>query len=749
MSTVVRSRLYQVISRTLCQGSALLLLPSVALAQQSADEAATTPKQLDTVTVTAQKRTERLQDVPMSVQVLSAEKLSSQGSFKLADYFAQLPGLSYIQAPMSSNIVLRGIATDSGLGSRPTSGVVIDNVPYGSSTNTGSIPDLDPSDLQQLEVLRGPQGTLYGASSMGGLIKYDMADPDTGATFGHVEAGASHAAHGTDGYNARTSVNLPFSDDFALRLSVFQRKDPGFVQNPDGKDTNESQVRGGRIAALWNVTDTFTVRASALFQDTQTGASSVVDTDATLHPLYGQYTHDRIHEGDTYDGQVRFYTTKLSWDLGWATLDSISGYAQHRSKAYQDVGYTTIGALAPTFAGIFGLDSDNPSALIDNRYDIDRTTQELRLASQGDQRIDWQLGAFYSKEDIDVTQNFYIADKSSGALYNGYPLLISTSSSTYRERALYGDVTYHFTPKFDIQLGARYAQNSLRDHSFAGGLLSDESTSLDTSSDDVATYLFSPRYRFSDDLMAYLRVASGYRAGGSNGSLLSEGTPHTFKSDSLWSYELGLKQQLLDHALSLEGSLFYIDWSDLQVSQIDPQLGDSYTTNAGKARSQGVELSATWTPSADWKLTASYAFTDAKLAEDIPGYVDGSTAYGRDGDRLPYSARNSAAASVTRYFPVTGSLDGFAGLDAAYMGNRYMEFTTSAGIPRIHLPSYTTVGLNAGIQGQSWTATVYVRNLTDEVGYLNANRRGSLATSPWGATLIQPRTVGLTLSLDY
>jgi len=225
--------------------------------------------------------------------------------------------------------------------------------------------------------------------------------------------------------------------------------------------------------------------------------------------------------------------------------------------------------------------------------------------------------------------------------------------------------------------------------------------------------------------------------------------PFSYDSDSLWSYELGLKTQLLDHSLSLDAALFYIDWSDLQISQVEPTLGSSYTTNAGKASSQGLELSVNWVPSADWKVTASYAYTDATLAQDIPGYTEGASAYGKDGNRLPYSARNSASASLKRYFPLGSNLEGFAGADVAYMGDRDMEFTTSASIPRIHLPSYTTVGLNAGVQGQAWSATLYVRNLTDEVGYINANRRGSLASSPLGATLIQPRTVGLTLAWDY
>jgi outer membrane receptor protein involved in Fe transport len=721
-----------------------------ALAQEApeADGAAASVPQGGDIVVTAQKRNERLQDVPMSLQVLNSNQMSSQGTYKLADYFAQLPGLAYIQSPMSSNIVLRGIATDSGIGIRPTSGVVIDDVPYGSSVNTGVIPDLDPSDLKQIEVLRGPQGTLYGASSMGGLLKYDMTDPDTNAVAGHFEVGGSNVDHGGEGYNVRGSVNVPITDTLAIHASGFQRRDPDFIHNLNSDDDNHSRVRGGRVSAIWKATDRLTLRASALIQDTRTGSSSVVDTDADLNPLYGQYTHDRIKGGDTFKGQVRMYTGKVNWDLGAVSLSSITGYAQHRAKAYQDVGYTTIGQYAGIFANIFGLDTSDPSALIDNRYNVDRFTQELRVASQGQHALDWQLGGFFSRERIHSTQDFYIADKQTGTVYADYPLLVSRGNNTFTEKAVYGDLTYHFAPRFDVQVGARYAGYKLGEDSYSGGILQDEAATTDTDKDHAVTYLISPRFRVNDDLMIYGRAASGYRAGGSNGTLIAD-IPRTYGSDTLWSYEVGVKSQMFDHALSIDASLFYIDWKDLQVSQTEPTYGSSYTTNAGKAYSKGLELSATWTPAPYWKVSASYAYIDARLSQDIPNYVEGSSAYGKDGDRLPYSARNSASASVKRDIPLPSGITGFVGADATYSGSREMEFTDYADVPRIHLPGYATFGLNGGLRTDRWSATLFIRNLTDKNGYINALRRGSAANSTIGATLIQPRTIGLTFGVNY
>lgn len=732
-----------------------LVLPMAALAQDQRDDSEDTERttqQLETVFVTAQKRSERLQDVPMSVAVMDATKLATQGQVKLSDYFTELPGLSYKESQMSSTITLRGIGTEAGIGTRPTAGVTIDDVPYGSATNTGVLPDLDPSDLQQIEVLRGPQGTLYGASSMGGLVKYVTVDPDTRRSFGQLEVGGSSSEHGGTGYDGRAAANIPVSGNFALRVSAFQREDPWFVHNLNDDAKNSTEVRGGRIAALWNINDKVTVRSAAMVQDTTQDASATVDTDFHQRPIYGQYVHNRMVGTDGYNGQTRFYSTKITADLNWATLDSITGYSQHRSSAKQDVSYTTIGVLAPIFINMFGLDAHDPGALIDNRYDTDKFSQEVRLASRGDHVLQWQVGGFYTRESTHSVQDFYLGDRLAGAVFKNFPLLISEGESVYKEYAVFTDVTYRVTDRFDIGLGGRYAKNRMSSVSDTGGLLTDTAVTTDGNSDQVFTYSFSPRYKFGKDLMGYFRVASGYRAGGSNGDLIA-GIPTSYKSDTLVSYEAGLKGLFLGGRLNLDAAVYFINWSDLQLSQRDLTYGSSYTTNAGKAYSRGVELTVGFVPTVDWRFDASLAITDATLAEDIPGYVDGSTAYGKKGDRLPFAPRFGGTVSATRYFDLSHGLVFSLGGRVTYAGGRYMEFTQSQSLPRIHLPAYTTLGLNAGLEGSNWTLTAYLRNLTDEKGYINANRRAASVSSGtnavYGSTLIQPRTAGVNVVWSY
>ncbi len=726
-------------------------------AQAMADEAAQPDtakaekdQNFEKIVVTASKRNERLQDVALSMEVLDAKKLAETGKAKLADYFAEIPGLSYVSSAMSSTIVMRGVGTDAGIGTRPTSGVTIDDVPYGSATNTGVIPDLDPSDIQQIEVLRGPQGTLYGASSMGGLVKYVTIDPNSSYATGHLEVGGSSTAHGGNGHSLRASGNLPITDDFAIRVSGFKRQDPSFVSNErDGSD-NSIDSEGGRIAAIWHINDDWTFHSSAMFQNTSQANTAYVDVEPDLTPVYDQYQHSRGVDTDNFEGQTRFYTAKISGDLGWGSFDSITGYTEHRAAAKQDVGYTSIGSYAPAFSSMFDLGYQEAGAFIDNRYDEDKISQEFRLSSKDDVRFQWQVGLFYTKESVDSTQNFYLSDNATGEYYSAVPLLISTGDDSYKESAVFVNTTYKITEQWDVTVGGRYAKNKMDNAGYAGGMLTDEEETADDYSDNVFTYLLASRYHFNDDMMVFGRVSSGYRAGGSNGTLV-DGIPESYDSDSLVSYELGFKGGFLDDALALNATAYYIDWSDLQISQVDLTYGSNYTTNAGKAASQGIEFGVNYDFLEDWKLAVSYAFTDATLKEDIPGYVEDATAYGKDGDRMPFSAKNSGTVSLQHTVDLGNGAQLSFGGNVTYMGDRYMQFTQSSEISRIHLPSYTTVGLSSTLNYNNWSLTLYANNLFDEEGYISANRRGTATATTdvnYGAVLIQPQTIGLTLAWD-
>ncbi|MDC8831899.1 TonB-dependent receptor [Alteromonas gilva] len=714
-------------------------------AEQKEDEAI-----VENIIVTAQKRSERLQDVPLSIDVLNASRLAESGKAKLADFYTEIPGLSYVQSQMSSAIIMRGIGTDAGTSIRPTASTTIDDVPYGSATNTGVSPDLDPSDLQQIEVLRGPQGTLYGASSMGGLLKYVTRDPDLEYTEGRVELGGASAAHGSEGYSIRMSGSTPLTDNFAIRASAFKREDPSFVTNTRDGAENTTTAEGARVAALWQITDNVSFRGSALFQNNAQGQSSTIDSSYDLTPVDGQYSHTRMVGADVFEGETRFYTARLNAELGWATFDAITGYSEHRSTAKQDVGYTTIGDLAPIFAGMLGLPFENPGAQIDNRYDVDKLSQELRLSSP-EQALMWQVGLFYTKEEVDSLQNFYLGDNQTGDVFFDVPLLISLGDNEYEESAIFANTTYAITDKLDVTVGGRYAENEISGNGEAGGMLASPSTTSESTTDNVFTYLLSTRYKFNEEMMAYARISSGYRAGGTNSDLLTN-APQSYSSDELVSYEIGFKGALLDGDLRTDAALFYIDWTDLQLTQLDLEFGSTYSTNAGAAVSQGLEFSIDYDINANWVFSTNYAFTDATLTEDIPGFVEGSTAYGKDGDQLPFTGKHSGTAGISRFVELSNGLELAINAKVRYTDDRQMQFTQSAALPRIQLPGYTTVDLSATLTDLDWKLTVYANNVTDKVGYVNANRRSSAALGTdvtYGPTLIQPRTIGATIAYQF
>lgn len=719
--------------------------PGLAQSQGDADPSAG----LEEVIVTAQKRSERVQDVPISMSVLDAGKMADQGSVELRDYFSQVPGLSMnARGAGRTQLILRGVST--GTGGNPTVGVTIGDAPFGSSSSRGGgdfmVPDIDPFDLQHIEVLRGPQGTLYGASSMGGLVKYVMAEPDTNEYSSRFQVDGSTVAHGGNGYGVRAGTNIPLvADKLGLKISAFQREDAGYIDDTlqGAEDVNEARVRGGRLAALWNVTDRIKVQASALVQDARAGATPNEDVTFNYVPLDREYAHERLAQTDGFEGQIRFFDATVSADLDWATLDSITAFGKLRHDGPQDVT-GTFGQFTEIFAGIPGL-----GVVIDNKLATEKFSQELRLSSPEDGRaFGWQVGAFYTKEDTEAYQRIRMVDPQSGDNLGLAPLYTGSTPSTFKESAVFANFSYAFTDRFDVQIGGRYSENKETYREDIDGPMNGGHTLDGGGSDEsVFTYSFNPRFRISDHLMTYMRVASGYRAGGQNQSLGISTTeiPPSYGSDELVSYELGVKGDFFARALTLDVAAFYIDWSDIQLRQVDQSTGESFYANGGQAKSQGVEMSFVWSVLDGLSLTGSGAYTDAVLTENTPV----GTA-GLKGDRLPYSAEWTGTLSLVQEFPVSNLLDGFVSGGVTYVGDRLAPFNNVSTTPRFTMPSYTTFDLRGGVSAGNWDVTVYLKNLTDEKGYLSATPRNSTTgLSAYGVGVIQPRAVGLSFAMNF
>jgi outer membrane receptor protein involved in Fe transport len=720
---------------------------AAALEQQARSGSGQRAVQLEEVVVTAQKREERLQDVPASVTAVPAESLVNSNQLRLQDYYSSIPGLSLVSNGSGSNTLsIRGITT--GGQASPTVGIVVDDVPFGVSTALTyrvAAPDIDPSELARIEVLSGPQGTLYGASSMGGLVKFVTVDPSTDAVSGRVAAGTSSVYNGAElGYTFRGAVNLPLSDTFALRASAFTRRDPGYIDGQylgtpplklDG--INETRVDGGRLSALWKFSPEWSLRLSALYQYTDANGTSVV----TLPPLGDLVQQLYVRGAYGYTDEIQSYTANLSGAIGPIKIVSITGYnSDHFHQPLDLTSYPFVSAESQTLYGVTG-------ALVDEKRLTEKFTQEIRLTSSWADRLDWLLGLFYTHENT-PTHDIYQSNDSTtlavvGLLYDDpYP-------TTYTEYAVFGDVTFHLTDRFDLQLGGRESQNRQSYSETLSGPAIPDFYGLPSplvnppvhTKDNAFTYLVTPSYKWSPDLMAYARVASGYRPGGPNPTCILFAIPCHFNPDKTVNYELGMKGELFDHRLSLQAAAYYIHWNDIQLQVYNIEQTASFFTNASTAKSQGLELSVQARPTSGLQLSAWVAWNDAQLTADMP---PGGLLAGNSGDPLPYSSRFSGNVSGEQDFPISGNLSGFAGAQVSYVGARHSDFTAAPDLPRLELPSYVLANIRAGVRWESWTVTAFLNNVADERGEISGG------TVPQTTVVyIQPRTVGLLLVKQF
>jgi iron complex outermembrane receptor protein len=713
-----------------------------------------TPK-LDEITVTAQKKNERLQDVPVAVTVLNTDTLANNNLTRIQDYFAMVPGLSIsagAQGGGTQTLAIRGITT--GLGTNPTVGVVIDDVPYGNSTTSafGNLlyPDIDPSDLSGIEVLKGPQGTLYGSDSLGGLIKFVTKNPSTDAFSGGVQVLGDGVDHGGLGYALRGSVNIPLSDTFAIRGSGFTRRDAGYIENitTGQRNVNQVDVHGGHLSALWSPSDAVSLKVGALVQNTDGNGSSVVDTNNLLQPTLGDLQQTGIRGNGEFHSQIELFTAALKVKLGGVDFVSLSGYGINKWFALYDIS-----VLGPIFAApYFGVSG----ATEPNNMNTKKFTQEFRLSSSVGRSLDWMVGAFYTHEDSGASsQDLEANDFATGAPV-GQLIHWSYSPNTLSEYALFADVTVHVTDRFDVQVGGRDSENRQAYNEVATGLLvpsfygipSPYVLGLQHATGHAFTYLVTPEYKFSPDLMTYVRVATGYRVGGPNITYPSVNTPASYSPDRTTNYELGIKGNVFHHALTFDVSAYYISWQHIQLGETATANGANfgYTTNGAAAKSQGLELSLQAHPIEGMTISAVASVNEAVLTQNLPA---ASNAYGLAGQRLPDSSHFTGTFTVDQDVVHIGEATALVGGSVSYVGLRVGEFSSGPTPPPLQLPAFTTFNLHTGARYQSWLVNLFVNNVADKRGITGYSFYDGPSTAAQVATIIPPRTIGLSVSKTF
>jgi iron complex outermembrane receptor protein len=692
------------------------------------------------VVVTANKREENLRNVAQSVTAISGETLDLQQAFHFEDYVTRIPGFNLVSSQAGeSRLVLDGINAG---GVSATIGTYVDETPYGSVTGlaNGAVlaPDLDTFDIRRIEVLRGPQGTLYGASSLGGLLKLVTNAPDPSHYAAKIEVGGEDTDSSSTSGSVKALVNVPIGDNAAIRASGFYTDQAGFIDDPvrGAKNVDGTIYSGGRFGFFYHPIDKLTVRLSAVGQDILSKGSSTEDLNPqTLQPLYGDLTQSRTFSSPNKVA-YRIYSMTANYDFGFANLLSATSYGTLRQDTNEDATAMYGALLTPIFGEPLG------AGLLQN-LEQKKFTQEVRLTSPP-QALEWLVGGFFTRERNVLNQSLNGLSLPSAQVAPGLGGLETIAlGSVYSEYAGFANVDYHFTDRLDLSLGGRYSHNDQSSGQVtAGPLAGGASTVSGTSSEGVFTFAVAPKYKINDAMTVYARISKGYRPGGPNAlsPLAPAAVPRTFQSDSIIDYQAGFKADLFERRVSVDVSAFYIDWSHIQL--LADVNGFGVNSNGGGAVSKGIEGTVSYVPLPGLNLSANGAYTQANLTSDT-----GPLLGGHSGDRLPYSSPLAGSLNADYDRSVSDTVRLFVGGSVRFVGRRRSDFDPNIG--QLSLPSYTSLDLRGGVEWRNYRLEAYVKNVNDEHGILSVSGFGSTPQGAVQAGIMRPRTFGLALTAAY
>lgn len=722
------------------------------------------------VVVTANKREENIQEVPSSVSVINDVELDNLHATQMTDYAPYIPGLQVnsLGTPGQVTIALRGLAPIS---SGSTVSTYIDEIPAGSSgiyqRATLFQLDLLPYDIRRVEILRGPQGTLYGANSLGGLVKFVTLDPSLTQPEYRIGGGVA-TVNGSDeeGWDFHVGVSLPLiSGQMATRLSYSANELPGFIDNVRNgeKDINSATQQGALGILLWQPNEMVTLRIMALGQKIDSDNNGYVALNAANEkPLYGDL-RNQVFVNEPFKKTIGLLAGTIDINFGWATLTSATGYSNTETK--QSVDATTTYGQAPLLLGL----TTTGIAGFQINLNLDKFTEELRLTSKPGEAFLWQLGGFYTYERAANSQLVFLR-QLNGTPFTGPNALLNTLTlleipSTYKEYAGFANASYNFTDRLSVGAGLRYSRNE-QDFSenVTEGILLPIANTPGSSNENVLDFMVSPKFKLDDTKSIYARIASGYQPGGPNVAL--PGVPSSVNSTTAISYEGGIKSEFFDHKLLFDIAGYHIDLSDIQVGAIVNNV--SALVNGGKATSDGMEFTIGYQPVKELSFGLNGSYTNATLSNDAPSLG------GKAGDRLPFIPDFQISFTADYFFPLWGAhaataeaptrKDAKAAVSGANssagwnghlsLGVRYVAETFSAveSSPTAYRQdSYAALDLAADVTNGRYTFRVFARNVTDERAYetITPITNISGAVDHLTGVPIQPRTVGVEFDFRF
>ncbi len=696
--------------------------------------------EIEEIVVTALKYETVLQQTPLAITVVSGETLEKRGIDNVTDLLRSTPGLAVLdQGAGQRRLIVRGVQSAG----EAQTGLYYDETPIPGAPSTTNdagqrMPDARLLDVERIEVLRGPQGTLYGAGSMGGTVRALFNKP-TSAFETQLSAGTRTSEEGELGYEASAMVNVPLvSDTLALRAVGYHVDRGGYIDNLTlGRDdVDDDEISGGRLLVRYSPTDNLTID----------GAVHVQREDAlvSVWELGADDYQTRVPTQQLVGDDFELYSLTLKWDLGFATLTGVSSQFNRDLLATIDVTRFLTG-LSPVLGALFA------PAVLSQPQDIEDRSHELRLSSGDQGRLVWTVGAFFEQRDAFTLTRQLKANPATGLPLDPAQVHIERKiDDSLEQRAAFGEITYRFTDSLALTLGGRYFdydKSAVTETTvgFAPLKVNVAPPTLFESDEDGFVSKVGVSYRAAERVLIYAQANEGFRPGGANQvvGLAAELTP--YEADSLWNYELGLKSNWFGDRVSLNLAAFRIDWDNMQVTGTTPDGAFRFISNAGEAQIDGVELEALALVSPAFQVSLAAAYTDAKLAEDqVSADV---LAAGREGDRIPNVPRFSASLAAEYQRALGATLQGSVRADVSYVGSSFSELRpTSPFYERIDDYTITNLRLRVAGVASNWNADLFVNNVFDEVAI------GRVLSSEFGRGLAfsaPPRTVGVNLAKKF
>lgn len=771
---------------------AVLYPASMTMAQQAGPG----ELRLEEIVVTATRRDANLQNVGQSITAFSTADIEKQAFQGVADVIAALPSVNLIAAmPGRNSIVMRGIATGSAEYRTDSQvAVYLDDQPM---TSISTQVEVRTIDLARIEVLPGPQGTLFGSSSQSGTIRYITNKPDTSKFSAQLDGGLDTTKGGEESYDLSGHLNIPVTDDIAIRAVGFYSVEGGYVDNILGstlmgdrdnadvveKDWNDYMTYGGRIAARWQISPEWESTLSLISQYSETDGAWESD------PALGDYKitrfFDEYRDDDWYQASLN-----AKGDLGFAELSMTASYFDRSIKyEWDNANYSQwrsvyYGGFDPDY-GTGSYNVYNTGFEIGTTFNDQtqkRSAYEVRLTSQGESRFEWMVGAFY--EDVEDSWDYgaklpnlmtttawdaanYYACYANDLGYDiACPLAptdiyyLDKYRKTIKQTAVFGEVTYDITDRWSVTGGGRwfeYDRDQSETYSVPAGLpISNDfeggGVNASKGKESNTVFKFATEYKIDDDRMVYFLYSEGFRLGGNNSVRAAERgfLPLTYEPDKLANYEVGLKSQWLDDAVLLNVSLFFMEWDKIQLNASGSTANNPFwlrgTFNGGKAEQKGVEINGAWQATENLNFEASAFFADPEFSEETV-YPDGDIAIPA-GTVMPVSPEQKFWIALDYTLPNFFDLNGKTWTRFSYSYQSEVWDSTdaildyeNAATPEeraaardLLIPSYTTSTLQLGFTSASdWEATLVVRNLFDDDSY------NYISSSNYGELFGDPR----------